>query len=154
MAVVCDRVVEFRGWHKPERVRAWAGQEDWAGQEEGQQSKIQHVALLKLELAEAFAEAESQLAQEFRNLAETWKSETAHISSISQIVMHPCYQKIIKMGLDVVPLLLKDLQETKSFWFWALTSITEEDPIAPEDAGNVPKMTDAWLRWGRERGLI
>jgi hypothetical protein len=72
---------------------------------------------------------------------------------MSQIVMHPSYQKIIKMGWDVVPLLLKDLQETKSFWFWALTSITEENPIGPKDAGNVLKMTDAWIRWGRGRGL-
>jgi hypothetical protein len=146
--LVFDRILGCREWHTPERFRTWGGHE-----KEEQEKGAIWSALLKLPLANALDETESEIAQEFHNLAETWKGETAHISSMSQIVMHPSYQKIIKMGWDVVPLLLKDLQETKSFWFWALTSITEENPIGPNDAGNVLKMTDAWIRWGRGRGL-
>jgi len=33
-----------------------------------------------------------------------------------------------------------------------LTAITGANPIAESDAGNIPKMIDAWLHWGRTKG--
>jgi hypothetical protein len=56
------------------------------------------------------------------------------------------------MGPTVVPLLLRDLEKNGNHWFWALKVITGASPVPPEDRGNVPKVTDYWLRWGRENG--
>ena len=56
------------------------------------------------------------------------------------------------MELDVVPLILAELATEPDHWFWALHAITEENPVAPKDSGNVGKMTDAWIKWGRQRG--
>jgi hypothetical protein len=90
--------------------------------------------------------------QRFDYLAETWKKETGHLSKISKRCTHVAYQEIIGMGREVVPLILHDLRESRDDWFWALSAITGENPITEADAGNVPKMTEAWLRWGRAKG--
>lgn len=90
----------------------------------------------------------------FRALAAVWEEETGHLSSINQIATHPAYQQIIGMGRAVVPLILDDLRRTGSHWFWALTAITGEQPIPPADRGRVDRMIDAWLAWGRARGLL
>ena len=58
------------------------------------------------------------------------------------------------MGPDVVPLLIRDLAERPTHWFWALKAITGIDPVAPADRGNVRKMTKAWLNWGKEQGHL
>ncbi len=56
------------------------------------------------------------------------------------------------MGWEALPLIVRDLKESKADWFWALTAITGENPISEEIAGNIKKMTEAWLQWGRMRG--
>jgi hypothetical protein len=58
------------------------------------------------------------------------------------------------MGSRVVPLILRDLRRKPDHWFWALAAITGEEPIPPEDAGNMQRMAQAWLRLGQERGWI
>jgi hypothetical protein len=91
----------------------------------------------------------------FKKLAKTWKSETELISKVTKRVMHPAYQKIIGMGEAAVPLILKDLSVNgPDDWFWALTSITDENPIKQEFAGNMDAMTEAWLQWGRNAGYL
>jgi hypothetical protein len=52
----------------------------------------------------------------------------------------------------VVPLLLADLEERPRLWVWALAEITGANLVAPEDAGNIERMSAAWLRWGHEQG--
>jgi hypothetical protein len=91
---------------------------------------------------------------EFRHHSETWLRETAHISSATELVLHPSYQRIIGLGPAVLPLLLRDLVQQPKDWFWALNAITGENPIPLEDAGNIRRMTDAWIQWGREHGYI
>ncbi|NJR70906.1 MAG: hypothetical protein HC771_21415 [Synechococcales cyanobacterium CRU_2_2] len=92
------------------------------------------------------------MSQRFRKLADQWKQETKGISSTTQLAMHPAYQQIIGMGQDVVPLLMKELEAKSGRWFWALKSITGEDPVPPEQRGRTREMTEAWLAWGREQG--
>ena len=70
------------------------------------------------------------------------------------MVEHPAYQSIIRMGPAVVPLILRELQREPDYWFWALTAITGENPVPPEDAGDLDRMTDAWLAQGRARGYL
>jgi hypothetical protein len=99
--------------------------------------------------------SETQLLQEtFEALAERWREDTAVMSSVTQMSMHPAYQRIIGMGPKVVPLILRELEREPDHWFWALTFITGEDPVPPEDAGDIRRMTEAWLRLGRQRGLL
>jgi|ERR1700682_1597044 len=90
----------------------------------------------------------------FLRLASDWSENTRHISSASDLTSHPSYQEIIKLGWDVVPFLLNDLQQNKRFWFPALHAITKVRPFDPSDAGNSRRMTDAWVRWGKRKGLI
>jgi len=90
--------------------------------------------------------------QRFDRLARQWKAETKYLSSVHALSMHPAYQQIIGMGMGVVPFILRELEQSPNHWFWALSSITGEDPISAEEKGELPSMTLAWLRWGRDRG--
>jgi hypothetical protein len=92
-------------------------------------------------------------AEKFQALAETWRREVQFLSSVTEMVLHSAYQRIIGMGAAVVPHLLCELERRPDHWFWALTAITGADPIKPEDRGKLRKMTEAWLRWGKEQGL-
>ena len=56
------------------------------------------------------------------------------------------------MGPAIVPFLLRDMEENETHWFYALYKITGANPVAKEEAGNIPKMAAAWLRWARENG--
>jgi hypothetical protein len=64
------------------------------------------------------------------------------------------YQRIIGMGMPAVPLILKELEREPDQWFWALESITEENPVGPEAAGRVRQMAAAWIDWGRSQGFL
>jgi hypothetical protein len=92
------------------------------------------------------------LEERFWRLADAWQQAVAHHSSESTRVNHPAYQEIIGMGPEIVPLLLRDLEVNGRHWFAGLRAITGVNPVPAEDAGRVPQMIDAWLRWGRESG--
>jgi len=97
---------------------------------------------------------ESDHAIKFYELKSRWEAETAILSSIIEIAMHPAYQQIIGMGPIVIPLILAEMEKRPEHWFWALKSITGENPVLPEHRGRVKEMTKAWLNWGREQGYI
>lgn len=99
-------------------------------------------------------DAEYSLEERFRQLANDWSENTRHVSSSKDLASYPSYREIIGLGWDVVPLLLKDLEENKRFWFPALYAITNVRPFDPSDAGNGRRMTEAWVRWGKRKGLI
>ncbi len=92
------------------------------------------------------------LEQRFRQLAAEWKKAVALLSSSRVRESHPAYQEIIGLGLAVIPLLLRDLEANETHWFSALQRITGARPVPEDDAGNVPRMVEAWLRWARENG--
>lgn len=98
-------------------------------------------------------EIDEDLTVVFEELAQTWTAETAHLSSPIKFMQHPAYRQIIGLGPAVLPLLLRDLAVNQRFWFPALNAITGENPIPDDAAGDVVRMTDAWIVWGRERGL-
>jgi len=91
----------------------------------------------------------------FRKLAKAWKAETLLMSKVSKRILHPAYQKIIGMGEPAIPLILKELVENgPDDWFWALTAITDHNPISNDIAGDMVAMTEAWLQWGRNAGYL
>ncbi len=97
---------------------------------------------------------DEELHRRFHDLVREWKTAKVFTSSGSEIALHPAYQQIIGMGKDAIPLILEELQREEDHWFWALKAITGEDPVAPNERGQLPKMTQAWLRWGKEHGYL
>jgi hypothetical protein len=97
-------------------------------------------------------EPTESVEERFRRLAAVWRAETAYVSSSSELRNHPAFQEIIGLGEAVVPLMLRDLEERPRLWVWALPQITGADPVPACDRGNITKMSEAWLRWGREHG--
>jgi hypothetical protein len=85
----------------------------------------------------------------FRRLSEQWKDQSQHLSNTAQMALLKPYQRIIGMGLPVVPLILQELEREPDQWFWALEAITEENPVPQESAGNVRLMAQAWIEWGK-----
>ena len=87
------------------------------------------------------------LETSFRRLAAQWENAVAYQSSSTVRNNHSAYREIIALGPAIVPLLLRNLEENQTHWFCALREITGADPIPESAAGNVPQMTEAWLRW-------
>ncbi len=83
-----------------------------------------------------------------------WKEDTAFTSSLTEMLLHPAYQRIIGLGPDVVPFILRELAENGGHWFWALAALTGENPVTPENQGRPRLMKEAWLAWGKANQLI
>ena len=96
----------------------------------------------------------AEKSAEFVRLAMEWERATAGFPRVKDKVNHPSYLKIIDWGDEAVPHILADLRDREEprHWFEALRSITGANPVAPEDRGDLAKMAEAWLRWGRSRG--
>lgn len=90
----------------------------------------------------------------FLILKARWEADTAMLSSVTEIAMHPAYQQIIGMGPIVIPLILSEMKKKPGHWFWALKAITGEDPVLPEQKGRIKVMAESWLRWGKKQGYI
>jgi len=135
-------------WLEPDPVKEW--------------SKTKKEARLLLIIDERVAKALSAAAdiidtpveQRFHQLAEQWEQETGSLSSQTKKIMNRHYQAIVGMGPQIIPALLRDIQDNRRDWFWALSAITQENPINRADAGNVDKMAAAWVTWGRKKGIL
>ncbi|MEP6962608.1 MAG: ImmA/IrrE family metallo-endopeptidase [Acidobacteriota bacterium] len=92
------------------------------------------------------------LAAHFKAIVETWHKDTRHTSSLTKMISHPSYKRIIEIGPKVLPLLLRELNERPDHWLVALATITNEDP-AP-DGSTFSQAVQAWLAWGRDRGYL
>jgi hypothetical protein len=93
-----------------------------------------------------------RLRLEFEALAEPWQRDTRHLSQISKKILHPAYFRIIGMGEPVIPLLLEALRDRPAHWFAALKATANLDPVTP--GSNPSAAREAWLKWGRSKGLI
>lgn len=93
-------------------------------------------------------------AERFRRLAAEWKEQARYLSDSRRMAMLRPYQAIIGMGLPVVPLILEELKREPDHWFYALEVITDESPVPADAQGDMRRIADAWLAWGRQHGLI
>lgn len=94
------------------------------------------------------------LEMKFRALAQEWKREARFASTPNQMFFLPSYQKIIGLGPEAIPLILRDLQKESNHWFWALAAMSGENPVEPRDAGNIRAMRQAWIHWGTQRRFL
>jgi hypothetical protein len=92
------------------------------------------------------------LEDHFKTIVERWHSDTRHTSSLTKMITHPTYKRIIELGPKVLPLLFRELSERPNHWLVALNAITREDPAAV--GSTFGEAVQAWLAWGRERGYL
>ena len=92
--------------------------------------------------------------ERFRRLAAEWKEQARYLSDTRRMAMLRPYQAIIGMGLPVVPLILEDLRRESNFWYYALETITDVNPVPADVHGDVERIRAAWLDWGQGEGLI
>jgi hypothetical protein len=96
----------------------------------------------------------SFVEEEFSKHEKKWKRETQFFSSPADIYLHPSYARIIGMGMPAVSLILRGMRDENADWFYALRAITGANPVTAEMAGDIVKMSDAWMRWGERQGLL
>lgn len=90
----------------------------------------------------------------FAKLKAEWEKDIQFLSNTNEIVMHPSYQQIIGMGQEIIPLILTEMKSKLGLWFWALKSITGEDPVPTEEIGKITEMTKRWIDWGYINGFL
>lgn len=90
----------------------------------------------------------------FDELVAEWMSGCMNVSSIDELIEHPAYQRIIELGVPVLPYLFADLRSAPKPWFYALRQITGASPIPSKDAGNFDAMVRAWSDWGTAHGFL
>lgn len=88
-----------------------------------------------------------ELKKRFEFYSSIWKNETLFSSNISDITNNAAYRSIIGLGYSVVPLILEDLRQDDSHWFYALNILTGENPISDNHKGIFPLMKKDWLDW-------
>ena len=94
------------------------------------------------------------LCAKFRKLAELWKDETIHISSLTEMENHRAYQEIIGMGQPTVPLILQELVNDPDWWFMALDALVDAPPSLEGSDGNLIKLSTTWIEWGKSNGYL
>ncbi|MDP2273535.1 MAG: hypothetical protein Q8K32_22535 [Archangium sp.] len=109
-------------------------------------------------VAEHYAAAASRVVWTkqhlFDQLTLEWREGTFLVSSLSDIVAHPSYQRIIGMGQDALPYILDELRRAPDHWHWALVSITGANPVPPESSGDLERMRQAWLSWASSKSDV
>lgn len=103
------------------------------------------------------AESESQQREarrRFGALLKEWQADTADLSSLSAITNHPSYKQIIGLGPKALQFIFDELERAPNYWFDALRSITHDDPVRPEDRGNLQAMKRAWLDWAADQEYV
>ncbi len=94
------------------------------------------------------------LRERFEVLAEWWHADTDALSSPSRILGHPAYRKMVQMGEQAIPWMLRDLRDNDGEWFAALQQLTGKSLVSEDHDGDFDVARDAWLEWGRREGLI
>ena len=88
----------------------------------------------------------------FKSLAAEWRKSLPSFSSAHRMAMQPMYLRIIGLGPDVLPSLLRELEREPDHWFFALGALTGQNPIKPASRGKLTEMAKDWLEWAKANG--
>lgn len=91
----------------------------------------------------------------FNLLRELWYSQRNSYGSIQDMILCSAYQEIIALGGSVVPCIIKQLEnegEEPDCWFWALSIITNANPVPDEKRGMIYEMAKCWIEWAKSNG--
>jgi|SRR5947209_4325670 len=95
---------------------------------------------------------QGEVEAEVERLADEWERGTLVISSPTEAVIHRAYQRIIGFGPQAVPAVIRRLQATHRYWFWALAAMTGENPA--EGIVHVDEAVEAWVNWAQTKGIL
>lgn len=85
----------------------------------------------------------------FTELADRCREQAGSIGEAA-VMQHPAWLEIVSLGEDAVPFMLEMLeQDPPESWFSALQRITKVNPVL----AGCTAPADAWLNWGRQRGI-
>lgn len=85
----------------------------------------------------------------FAELAARCRDQAGSIGEAA-VMQHPAWLEIVSLGEEAVPFMLELLErDPPEAWFSALQRITKVNPVL---AGCMAP-ADAWLGWGRQRGI-
>ena len=96
--------------------------------------------------------ASSEFVAEFNYHADAW--EGAVFLTMEEMFADEDYQRIIEMGPQAVPLILRRLQAQPHWWSPALIRLTGVDPTAGQSRGRLAVETKAWLGWAEQQGHL
>src|SRR6266478_3395115 len=82
------------------------------------------------------------LESNFKFLVKQWREQVGGDSSLSRITGNINYLKVISLGKQVIPLILKELQKEPAPWFVALRVLTGEEKVGRQHAGDFRRMAD------------
>ncbi len=91
----------------------------------------------------------------FQTLRDQWRIERGATSSVTEMAMCRSYLRIIGMGPDVLPLILRQMAnegDEPDLWFVALQMLTGADPVIDDARGNFKEMAKLWLDWASRNG--
>jgi hypothetical protein len=147
---------EISEWIRPSRSRhACDDDRTWLQDEHGISARR---TALEPETPSPVTEPIAKLEERFAAQAEKWDRETAHLSSPAQRCSHPSYMAILGMAnehrKEIIKLMLLDMQHNSREWFWALSYLTQDNPISRNESGRLDRMIEAWVRWGKQRGYL
>lgn len=86
-----------------------------------------------------------------------WLADTQWQSSMRLLTRHSSFHDIKSLGPSAMRFVLDRMVQgdVQLHWFPLLHDLSGgADPVPAADRGIVPKMTAAWISWGRRAGLI
>lgn len=98
--------------------------------------------------------SEERLKHKYEHYYSMWFEATAHYSVTNDKLKHPTFKEILKLGPQIIPIILENMRNGKYIFFEALIILAKENPIKPEHLGDIEKMTQDWIDWGMEKGHI
>lgn len=98
---------------------------------------------------------QSSVRVQFEGLARKWRRETSHLSNPEAKIDNYYFQEIIKMGENVIPFILEELEKSLCIlWDAALSKLTGLPVVQYEEDLSESEIVQAWLEWGRKEGLL
>ena len=98
------------------------------------------------------SEKSQDLQQEFDRLAQEADDASWTDSSMIRFLEHPSYLRILEMGVDAVPMILRRMEEDRGHWFHAMRTLTGAAPVPEESWGRIQEMNRIWLEWAKGQG--
>ena len=99
-----------------------------------------------------FTDNNQETARIFSEQRSRWLEDTSFTSSVSEIVSHPSYLRIIGLGKPALPFIFSSLKQEPAHWFVALMSITGEDPVDGRNDLSFEDIVGAWVEYGTKHG--
>lgn len=85
------------------------------------------------------------IRDEFNAYRDEWKAQSEFLSSVTEMILLPAYQRIIGLGRPAIPLIIDELRAGVDHWFWALSAIAGADHAA--GAATMSEAARRWIEW-------